>query len=75
MKTRTTRKKKVQNLNTVANRMAEIAETHLTKLAPSERAARLRAFKKIVFGVRKSAATVSGSSRTQAIRLAARGRG
>ena len=74
MKTEMARTKKTRSLETAANQMAEIAEAHLAKLTPSERAAKLRAFRKIVFGVRKSAATVSGSPRTQQSRLAARGR-
>lgn len=70
----TTRKKKTFKMIDVANRLAEISEAHLSKLTPSERAARLRAFKRIVFGAAETHATSERPVGTLVTRLAARGR-
>lgn len=58
-----------------ASRLADIAENHLSRLPKAEQASKLKAFRKVVARVRKSAAKSLRLPGTAGSRLSARGRG
>ena len=57
-----------------AEKLTDIAQAHLSKLPPRERAERLRAFRKIVAKVGAKTSKPAGHSESRPIPLSARGR-
>ncbi len=67
--------KKVARAEKAAEKLAEMTQAYLANLSPSERRAKLSAFRQVVAGIGGRRAKSSGAFRTPSTPLAARGHG
>lgn len=68
------RRKGLLSPQKVADRLAAMTQSYLAKLTPSQRQAKLRAFRRVVDGIGAPRARSPGTSQIQPTLLAARGR-